>query len=70
MENFPCVSLDSINETNFSEIKRKIYSIHENIKNKDPYCLEGLKSFFKELHYEDFNLDSLNNDIDSVKKKF
>ena len=27
MENFPCVSLDIINEIDFSEMKRKIYLV-------------------------------------------
>ena len=70
MENFPCVSLDIINEIDFSEMKRKIYSINDKIKNKDPYILDGLKAFFQELHNEDCNLDSLRHNIDSVQKKF
>ena len=70
MENFPCVSLDIINEIDFSEMKRKIYSINDKIKNKDPYNLDGLKVFFQELHNEDVNLDSLRHNIDSVQKQF
>ncbi len=71
MENFPCLHLDSITNTDYNEIKRNIYSINDDIlKKKNPFSYKDKISFFKELQHEDFNIDNLNKDIESVKKKY
>ena len=70
MENFPCLPLDSITNTDYNEITRNIYSINDNIKKKNAFNIKDKKTFFKQLQNEDFNLDSLNKDIESIKKKY
>ena len=70
MENFPCLPLDSITNTDYNEITRNIYSINDDIKNKNAFNIKDKKPFFKQLQHEDFNLDSLSKDIESIKKKY
>ena len=70
MENFPCVSFDIINEYDFTSMRRKIYSIKDNIKKREPYFLEGYIKFFKDLNKQDCLLDSLKKDVDSVQRKY
>ena len=70
MENFPCVSFDTISEYDFTSMRRKIYSIKDNIKKREPYFLEGYIKFFKDLNKQDSNLESLKKDIESLQKKY
>ena len=70
MENFPCLPLESITNTDYNEITRNIYSINDNIKKKNSFNIKDKKPFFKQLQNEDFNLDSLNKDIESIKRKY
>ena len=70
MDNIPSLPLDSITNNDYNEIKRNIYYIKDNIKSKNPFSYSDKKSFFKELQKEDFNLDSLKKDIESIKRKY
>ena len=70
MENFHCVPIETIMNIEYGEIRRNIYSIKENFEKKNPFSIEDKKSFFKNLQNEDFKLDSLNKDIESIKKKY
>ncbi len=70
MENFPCVSFDTISEYDFTSMRRKIYSIKDNIKKREPYFLEGYIKFFKDLNKQDSHLDSIKKDVDSVQRKY
>ena len=70
MEHFPSVSFDIINEYDFTSMRRKIYSIKDNIKKREPYFLEGYIKFFKDLNKQDSNLESLKKDIESLQKKY
>ena len=70
MENFPSIPIETIINTDYGEIKKNIYSIKENFQKKNPFSMCDKKSFFKQLQNEDFKLDSLNKDIESIKKKY
>ncbi len=41
MENFPCVSFDTISEYDFLWWEEKLIFIKDNIKNREHYSLEG-----------------------------
>ena len=70
MENFPCLPIESISDNDYSDIRKNIYSIKIKFQKKNPYLLEEKIPFFKELQNEDFNLDNMKKDIESIKRKF
>ena len=71
MENFPCNPITNIINIDYSEIRKNIFSIHNDFqKNNNPYIFKDKKNFFKQLQNEDFKLDDLQKDIDNIKKKF
>ena len=68
LEFYPCIPLENIINTNFKEIKKKIYSIENNSKDKFNY--KDKKEFFLNLQKEDFIIDNLRKDIKSIEKKY
>ena len=71
MENFPCNPITNIINIDYSEIRKNIFSIHNDFqKNNNPYIFKDKKNFFKQLQNEDLKLDDLQKDIDNIKKKF
>ena len=68
-ENFPCLPIESISNNDYNEIRKKIFSIELKFNKKNPYCFQDKISFFKQLQNEDFNINDLNKDIESIKKK-
>ena len=70
MENFPCLPIESISDNDYTDIRKNIYAIKIKFQKKNPYLLEEKIPFFKELQNEDFNLDNMRKDIESIKRKF
>ena len=70
LENYPSVPLNVINETDFGEIKKRIYAINDKLKSDNPYFLNNYSEFYKNLYKEDCKIDSLKKDIESVEKKY
>ena len=68
LEFYPCIPLENIINTNFKEMKKKIYSIENNSKDKFNY--KDKKEFFLNLQKEDFIIDNLRKDIKSIEKKY
>ena len=70
LQNYPSVPLNLINETDFVEIKQRIYSINAQCKSDNPYFLKNYSKFYKDLYKEDCKIESLKKDIESVEKKY
>ena len=65
---YPCIPLKNISLSNFITIKKNIYSVEDN--SKQPFNIKDKKKYFKELQKEDFLIDSLRKDIESIEKKY
>ncbi len=65
---YPSIPLKNISQSNFVQIKKNIYSIKNN--SKDSFNYEDKINYFKELQNEDFVIDSLRKDIESIEKKY
>ena len=70
MENFPCLPIESISDNDYTDIRKNIYAIKIKFQKKNPYLFDDKIPFFKELQNEDFNLDNMRKDIESIKRKF
>ena len=70
MENFPCLPIETISDNDYTDIRKNIYSIKIKFQKKNPYLFDDKIPFFKELQNEDFNLDNMRKDIESIKRKF
>ena len=68
MDFYPCTPLDKLKEIDFQQFKKDIFSI-ENYS-EEPFNYEDKKKYFKELQKEDFLIDDLKKDIESVQKKY
>ena len=65
---YPSIPLKNISQSNIIQIKKNIYSIENN--SKDPFNYEDKINYFKELQKEDFSIDSIRKDIESIEKKY
>jgi len=68
LEYYPSIPLENVVHFDFNEIKKNIFSIKNN--SKEPFNYNDKKKFFKELQKEDFSIDSLRKDIESIEKKY
>ena len=72
IEDFPCKNINYINSDNYNEIKKKIFSLHDNtnFNKKNPYSFYDKISFFKELQNEELEIKKLKKEIDFIKIKY
>ena len=65
---YPCTPIDKLKEIDFKKFKHDIFSIENN--SEEPFNYKDKKTYFKELQKEDFLIDDLKKDIESVQKKY
>ena len=68
MDFYPCTPIDKLKEIDFKKFKHDIFSIENN--SEEPFNYKDKKTYFKELQKEDFLIDDLKKDIESVQKKY
>ena len=68
MDFYPCTPIDKLKEFDFKKFKHEIFSIENN--SEEPFNYKDKKTYFKELQKEDFLIDDLKKDIESVQKKY
>ena len=68
MDFYPCTPISKLKEIDFKKFKNDIFSIENN--SEEPYNYKDKKTYFKELQKEDFLIDDLKKDIESVQKKY
>ena len=68
MDYYPSIPLQKLSETDFKQISHDIFSIENN--SKEVFNYKDKKDFFKQIQKQDFLIDSLKKDIQSVQKKY